>query len=139
MATGSGLIMRVVIEGTELPGRTCGDWSDVHVALQVGKLPEHLVSADADHGTWTADVTVTPDGDFRGPAVHGKRGERFLYLTWGELRGEQFAMFRRIKLMLADLGTVADPSVARGTLSLTDRGLPRCGRVVPPVVTWTLC
>jgi len=41
------------------------------------------------------------DVDFRGPAVYGRRGDRFLYLTWGDLTDdERFEMFRRAKLML---------------------------------------
>ena len=46
---------------------------------------------------------VRNDGslDFRGPAVQGKRGERFIYLTWGDLDAAHgFQMFRRAKLML---------------------------------------
>ena len=84
--------------------------------------------------------------DFRGPAVHGKRGERFLYLTWGDVGGDgSFEMFRRAKLMLnridpalvreADQGEV--PLVA--TVELTDgRGGPRCARVDPPALTWSV-
>ena len=48
-------------------------------------------------------VGLDTDGalDFKGPAVHGKRGERFLYLTWGNVASDgSFTMFRRAKLML---------------------------------------
>ena len=47
---------------------------------------------------------VVADGgvDLRGPAVHGRKGERFLYLTWGDVGADDsFAMFRRAKLMIA--------------------------------------
>ena len=51
---------------------------------------------------------------FRGPAVHGKRGERFLYLTWGDVGpAGEFAMFRRAKLMFADIAPRSSTSRRR--------------------------
>ena len=73
--------MRLVIRGHHLPGSTCGPYENVHVALQVRSEPVGVVRADADAAEWVAEVR-TGDGDFRGPAVHGKKGERFVYLTW---------------------------------------------------------
>lgn len=135
--------MRVILRGRDLPGSHCGDYRNVHVALQVGKEPENPVPGDAVEGVWEADVTVsTRDGvpDFRGPAVHGRRGERFLYLTWGEVDAGVFTMFRRAKLMLGDLRPeVTSAAVAVGTVSLTDAcGMPLCARVVPPAIDWSL-
>jgi len=43
--------------------------------------------------------------EFRGPAVQGKRGDRFVYLTWGNVGAD---------------------------------GHPRCARVDPPAVLWTV-
>ncbi len=77
----------------------------------------------------------TTPRDFSGPAVHGRRGERFLYLTWGEYDGHEFSMFRRAKLMLADV-PVADEVVA--DVDLTDEsGLPCCARLHEPVIRWS--
>ena len=91
-------------------------------------------------------VVTTDDGglDFRGPAVHGKRGERFLYLTWGEVPSDgSFLMFRRAKLMLGavdpDLVKSAERSgaVLVATIDLTDAtGGPRCARVDEPALVW---
>jgi hypothetical protein len=124
--------MRVVITARDLPGRTWEDQDDIHVGIQVGRTAADLVPGDADGASWETDVEPTADGDFRGPAVQGKKNERFLYLVW--VAGPQREMFRRIKLMLADapVGTTA-----RASLSLTDpRGGPVCGRVKPPAVVW---
>jgi hypothetical protein len=74
--------------------------------------------------------------DFRGPAVQGRRWERFVYLTWGEGGAGAFTMFRRAKLMLAD---VPDPGRATVTarVDLTDEhGMPRCARLRPPALSW---
>ena len=102
--------MRVVINGHDLPGRTCPQpggvmLTNVHVGVQRRSEPVELVPGDADTAQWDLEVEVVSgaDGgaDFRGPEVHGKRGERFIYLTWGEVGTHvAFAMFRRAKLML---------------------------------------
>lgn len=125
--------MRLVIRGHSLPGLACGGYSNVHVGLQVRNEPVGLVPADADAAEWVADIR-TGDGDFRGPAVHGKRGERFVYLTWGTVEDDRFTMFRRAKLMLADLPAGADEVLAE--VALTDEhGMPRCARLRPPALS----
>jgi hypothetical protein len=85
----------VVIEGTDLPGRRCGPspeghwYENIHVGL--GRPPKltGLMPGDAPAAQWELEITLRtgPDGepDFRGPFVHGKRGERCLYLSWGEV------------------------------------------------------
>ena len=144
--------MIVRIRGRDLPGRdfvSDGEpLHDVHVGTQVGGEPTDLVRADAPAAEWTVEVRVviTDDGtlDFRGPAVHGKRGERVVYLTWGDLPpGGEFAMFRRAKLMLDRV----DPALVRraeeagelvADVVLTDaNGCPTCARVDPPMLTWS--
>lgn len=131
--------MRIVIKARRLPGRVCGPYRNVHVGLQVGSRPDGLVPADAADAEWETDVRVIEqdDGrDFRGPAVHGKRGERFLYLTWGEFDGQDFAMFRRAKLMLVDVPPATDAAIAE--VDLTDeRGMPRCARLRDPAIRWS--
>ena len=132
--------MRLVIEGWNLPGRDCGSYRDIHVGTQIRRDPAELVPADAASATWELDVEVVDRNgarDFRGPAVQGRRGERFVYLTWGELRDGTFTMFRRTKLMLLD---VPDPDRSRVTarIDLTDEcGMPRCARLRPPALTWS--
>jgi hypothetical protein len=131
--------MILVIEGHHLPGRRCGSYDDIHVGLQVRRDPAELVPADATFARWQVDVEVLDrDGavDFRGPAVQGRRGERFVYLTWGELRDDTFTMFRRAKLMLADVPDPRHDSVT-ARVDLTDeRGMPRCARLRPPALSW---
>ena len=125
--------MRLVIRGHHLPGRTCGTHTDIHVGLQVGREPTGLVPADADRAEWVTEVEARGE-DFRGPAVQGRRGERFVYLTWGSGNRQEFAMFRRAKLMLADLPTGADEVTV--DVDLTDElGMPRCARLRPPAIS----
>jgi hypothetical protein len=131
------------IMGRELPGSACGEYRSIHVGTQRGREPDQIVSADAAEAVFEIPVeTVTAaDGtaDFRGPYVQGRRGERFVCLTWGELLpGGEFTMFRRAKLFLSDLPeeALAGGSVETG-LGLTDgRGMPLCAAVRPPRITW---
>ena len=143
----------VVITGVNLPGATfCySDGSvieNVHVGVQMGKNPAHLLRADESRAIWHLDVEVVrKDGspDFLGPAVQGKRGDRFIYLTWGNVgpHGE-FEMFRRAKLVLNRIEPEIVESVdeAGALTALVDLtggdGGPRCARVDPPGVTWSV-
>jgi hypothetical protein len=138
--------------GRDLPGRSfCGPdgetLGNVHVGVQVGSEPEQLVRADADEARWelTIRTTIDRDGelDFRGPGVHGARGDRFVYLTWGDLdTSGAFHMFRRAKLMLHRvepdvMRRAVERDRLRATVHLTDgTGAPRCARVDPPAVAW---
>ena len=78
--------------------------------------------------------------------MHGRRGERFVYLTWGDVAADgSFHMFRRAKLMLGDVEPVllrtAEESGAPlvADVELTDeRGGPRCARVVAPAIVWSV-
>ena len=147
--------VRVVIEGRDLPGAEFCDvdggvLDSVHVGIQIRRDPCELVRGDADSARWELEVSVVTtddrDLDFRGPAVQGRRGDRFLYLTWGNVGDDgEFAMFRRAKLMLDRV----DPELVRtadsgdrplvGRVSLTDEhGGPRCARVDPPALEWRL-
>lgn len=144
--------MRIVIEGRDLPGADFVSGGvplhEVHVAVQIGDHPVGLVRGDATAARWEIDVrgVVTDDGeiDLRGPAVFGKKGERFLYLVWGDVGPDgSLARFRRAKLMIGDIEPALLEAAVRGdgvlvaTVVLTDeRGGPRCARVDPPAVGW---
>ena len=92
-------------------------------------------------------TTPAKDGalDFRGSGVHGKRGDRFIYLTWGNVGPDNtFEMFRRAKLMLDRVEPeLIERATATGRLAVAvdltdDRGSPRCSRVDPPALAWSV-
>jgi hypothetical protein len=76
--------------------------------------------------------------------VQGKRGARFLYLTWGNVRSDgSFARFRRAKLMVSDIdrklleaAVEADGQLVAVIALTDDRGGPVCARVRPPAIRW---
>ena len=143
--------VHLTIEGHHLPGRVaCGEAAvleNVHVGIQVGRDPDGLVPGDADIARWEIDIEVVDrDGgrDFRGPAVQGRLGERFVYLTWGDVDGDEFRMFRRAKLMLGrvDAGLLEEAVTAGALAARVDLtgpdGGPRCARVDPPSIMWSV-
>ncbi|HEY3684648.1 MAG TPA: DUF5990 family protein [Streptosporangiaceae bacterium] len=142
--------MLIRIEATDLPGRAFapvnGDaYDDVHVAVQGRNRPAELldpVPGDAPSATWTLDCAVS-GADVTGPYVQGRPGDRFIYLSWGAVDPSGWNMFRRAKLLLTaippEVLRAAEPGTLVGRLTLTDaKGGPRCARVVPPAITWTL-
>ena len=144
--------VRIAITGVNLPGRVfCrADGSvmgNVHVGIQVRRDPAQPFRADEPETRWEVDVEVVRRDavlDFRGPAVQGKRGERFIYLTWGDVSSDgEFEMFRRAKLMLDRVApdlieSATKTSCLAASVDLTGNdGGPRCARVDPPAVAWS--
>ena len=132
--------------GTDLPGATCGpgptesgEYISVHVGVQRGKEVIDLVRGDAAQAVFEFDVEVR-EGKFSGPYVHGSHGERFVYLSWGEVAYGHFNMFRRAKLQLDSLDPDAcDGHTVEGRLGLIDpKGHPLCASVRPPKIAWTV-
>ena len=160
--------MTVVIEGSELPGRTCrpepdgqghrdiyvalGGRSEDRPALTMSNKPGMAIEpvpGDAPAARWEMPVTVRRDEDgfdYGGPFVRGVRDDRHLGLIWGDLQGgDTLQVFRGAKLRLVDV----DPGLIEQALRpghtlvarirLTDaRGNPICARVHPPYLTWSV-
>lgn len=149
--------VRIRIEGTDLPGRNLppapddpGGRHNVHVAIQGRRGPEDLyglLAGDAGRASWEIESEIVgslPDIDLRGPQIQGRRGGRFIYLTWGTVSTPSvFSMFRRAKLMLDAISDdVMQTAVRRGLLvgrlSLIDEtGWPVCAAVRPPRIDWS--
>lgn len=148
--------MIVDLEGTHLPGRTCGPnpaggfYANIHVGVGLQREPVDLVPGDAEYARWRLEVRTveldTGEVDFRGPFVHGSRGDRFLYLNWGEVQpGGDFHLFRRAKISLSEIPptlvrrALTSGNPLRCTLPLTDKkGWPMCARVRPPTLVWSV-
>jgi len=149
---GKSAVLSLRIRGVDLPGARfdCADGQagTVHVGVQRGREVVGVVPGNAAEARWDVEVGIVaaPDGgiDFRGPYVHGKRGERFLYLSWGRIGTDgAFAMFRRAKLHLATIadeqlqGALQRGATLEARLRLTDgRGGPICASVRPPALQW---
>ena len=117
--------MRLTIHGVE-----CPTLPGVTVGLQRGREVVDERPADGSDKSWALELTVVAGPDLRGPHVQGRRGERFVYLSWQ--RGGE--MFRRAKLMLDDLPSYEDQLLTVG-LTMSD-GSPLCAAVRPPALSW---
>ncbi|MFI5891537.1 DUF5990 family protein [Actinoplanes sp. NPDC051513] len=136
------------IEGRDLPTGDELRLRNVHVGVQRKAEVVDRVPVSAASAVWELEVTAREvDGllDVGGPFVHGRPGARFLYLSWGNVSDSGFEMFRRAKLMFGDIptallrGAFEDGGVLVGELGLTDAyGDPKCARVRPPDIVWTL-
>lgn len=139
-------MLNVRIIGERLPGRVFGEHGNVHVGVQRGQEVVQIQPAEGSSVKFSFGIVLREleDGglDFRSPFVHGKPGDRFFYLSWGDVVDDgTFTMFRRAKLMLAALpqGMVtAKTGSIEGYLSLTDaKGGPLCAAVRPPAINWS--
>jgi hypothetical protein len=81
--------------------------ANVQVGIQRGRDAAWLTYADVSGATWEIDVDVAERDGARplpGSVVQGRRGERFICLTWGDVGTDgSFEMFRRAKLMLIEV------------------------------------
>ena len=146
--------VRIRIEGHDLPGRPGAPQAEqlrlggVQVGVQRGKEVVDPVPVSEDRAVWDLEVEareVEGSLDVGGPWVHGRPGARFLYLSWGAAGDAGFAMFRRAKLLFADIpgplmwAAFGGAGVLVARLGLTEPdGGPRCARVRPPDLTWEL-
>ena len=141
----------IEVIGEGLSGLDAGSRGNLHLGMQRGSEVISPVPATAGTVAFALSVEVTPVGegrafDARGPYVHGKRGDRFLYLSWGEVdRDGAFGMLMRTKIKLdsirADLiaRAMESGSTLRGTFSLVDAaGKPRSGTIRTDLIAWTV-
>lgn len=139
----------VRIAGYRLPGCSWNQHSNIHVGVQHRHDVVNPTAGDADQAAFEIPLEVTRDPvvgiDYQGPFVQGKRGRRFIYLSWGDLAPDRrFAMFRRAKLNLHSMPehiarALADGCSVHAELDLTDpQGEPICASIAPQMIHWTI-
>lgn len=108
MPAPSSVIVRLICENWPQDSFAGFDGrQDIRAELSTRNGPE----AGTSHGTsavaWTTEMSLKPlpNGaiDFTGPAVEGKRGERFFYLSWSSRTFHGRERFRRTKIPLRGL------------------------------------
>ncbi len=108
MARPKPLPVAVRVRATDPPPNPPGD-VDLAWGIQRGKEVEQLTvsgstGASIEFQMEIGLVSVDGDIDFRGPYVHGRKGDRFLYVVWGALKPtDEFERFARAKLILNDI------------------------------------
>jgi hypothetical protein len=134
------------IEGYDAPGSSCPGPDGIGLGIQQGTEVVGVLPSSTESPRFIGELAMVPVDDavdYRGPYVHGPKGDRFLYLAWIHLKSRE--SMSRIKLKLSDidpelLATAArDGKVLQGRVKLTNRlGKPATGSVRPPDVEWTL-
>ena len=127
--------LRVVIQGFADPAAFPGLW----VGIQSGKMPTQIQPASGESVELIATVSITPEGDFRGPMVFGLKGERFLYANWGMGEFPHCQMYGRIKVHLKTI--TSDLLATGGPLRIVvpgvdSKGRPACASV-KPIEDWS--
>lgn len=140
----------VRIIGRRLPGANWSGRQGIHIGVQRGTEVEGIVTGASADAVFEVEVEIVEhedQADFRGPYVLGRRGERYICLTWVEVGAEgAITPFRRLRLHLSPLpqaaGGVPQLLAAKriqAVLELTDtRGRPIAASVRPPWVTWQI-
>ncbi|MDX1933858.1 MAG: DUF5990 family protein [Capsulimonadales bacterium] len=129
-----------------------GQWGG-HTALRVGVQERDMIVQDAPVTdeplvfTMPVRMTVAPateEIDFGGPFVHGRRGERFLYLCWGERDAAgNWHGVRRAKIPLARLdrgrllAALRQPTIEFSLRCVDAKGGPICATVPPDAIEMT--
>jgi len=142
-------VVRVEIHGTKMPGARFMDKSAVRVGIQKDREVVDDIPGDSEMVVFNVSLRVVrlEDGgfDFRGPHVFGTRGDRFLYLCWGERKDGTWEGFRRAKIKLGHVppetwvGAINDGLPVVGRLELTDaKGGPKCASLKSDEVMWSM-
>jgi hypothetical protein len=136
-----------MVDCIELPPNTHEGRQGVQAALQLGKFPaapQRISKKSSLH--FEADIEVDGEPnvrDFRGKAVQGGRGNRFLYICWGWYENQQWEGFRRAKIPFRTLpGAILEAAVATGVLRVAvkctgEDGGPVCANVKSFRLEWS--
>jgi len=133
------------LPGLEFDGRTA-----VRLGIQKGKDVIEDVPGNARNVTFKCDFRVEKNADtgkpnFLGPYAQGTPQERFIYLCWGERKGEMWNGFRRAKVHLKDIGwktveqALSSGKPIKAVINMTDKkGGPLCASVKAENIEWQL-
>jgi hypothetical protein len=142
--------LKIRIHCHNLPGKSFEGRTGVRLGIQHGNSVVDDVPGDTAEVTFTVPLRVgenpkTRRPNFLGPYAHGTADERFIYLSWGERKGDEWEMFRRAKLLLGHImfeNIEAAEAVGQPigvSIDMTDaKGGPRCASLKPTQVEWEL-
>lgn len=131
------------LPGTKFEGRTA-----VRLGIQRGKEVIEDIPGDVTQVTFAVPLRVkknsqTGKPDFTGPFAQGRPGERYIYLCWGERKGEAWEGFRRAKIHLRHLdwdtveGALQSGRPIEVFIDMTDnKGGPLCATVKEDKIRW---
>lgn len=110
-------------------------------------VDEPLPASESAEFRVQIEVRSSNEGlDFAGDHVHGRRGDRSMYLSWGVAEAtEPFVLFARAKIKLAHIPAdlvelaVQQRRPLQADLEATNaRGQPASGTINAPAISWRL-
>ena len=129
---------------SNFPSITFGSRTPIYVGLQKKSDIVNEVPSNTKQATFTIPIQIKrgKDGnpDFRGPYVHGRVGDRFIYLVWFEKIEDTNVRFGRAKIKLSQLNWqhLQQDSI-KAYLSMSDRkGCPVCATVPKDLIQWSI-
>jgi hypothetical protein len=141
--------VQVELVCVDMPGSVFEERTGVRLGVQERQQVVDDLPADTEPAVFWFAVRVkgdprVEDPDFAGPYVQGRRGQRFVYLCWGERIDGVWNGFRRAKLSLHALPwhkigeALETGSPLRATLRMSDeRGGPVAASLKAERVDWT--
>lgn len=148
MAKGNQQEITIRLRCVELPGRTIGDRNAVRLGIQKGKEVIEDVLAEGEEIAFSCSFRVEKNAatgrpNFLGPYAQGTPKERFIYLCWGERKGDVWDGFGRVKIHLRDLEwSAVEKAIATGnalaaTLKMRNpKGRPLFASVQKENIVW---
>jgi len=140
--------VQVELVCVDMPGTVFGERTGVRLGVQERRQVVDDLPADAEPAVFRFSVRAKGDAqvedpDFAGPYVQGGRGQRFVYLCWGERIDGVWSGFRRAKLSLHTLSwhkineALETGSPVRATIRMSDeRGGPAAASLTAEQVDW---
>ena len=121
--------------------------NDIYVGVQQKKEVVMDTSIASETKDFIIPIQVKPNKEgqpnFSGEFVHGKVGDRFVYLVWYNKNGIEKAGFRRAKIKLAPITwkqierSIQEDEPINAKVNLTDhKGGPVCATLKPTNLEW---
>ncbi len=129
----------ITLVAVDPPTEPCGPGVPVVAGVQKRQQIDQVQVVAAETLVFEVTVSRSDNGDIRGPFVHGKRGDRFLYVVWGVgTAADDFERFGRTKVLFNDVPPEVWSADLRCEFEATnDKDGPALASVRPRRVRWT--
>ena len=142
--------VKIRIHCHNLPGTHFEGRDAVRLGIQKGQDVIDDVLGDVQKVTFTLPLRVIRNPrngqpNILGPFTHGTPDQRFIYLCWGERRGDGWDGFRRAKVHLSHLSWEAlnkasetSQPIEAFVNMMDDKGGPLCASVKDDKIEWRM-
>ena len=140
---------KILLHCYNFPDKDFEIYTNIFVGVQKKEEVVMDTSIDVETKNFIIPVKVKPNKagapNFLGEFVHGKVGDRFLYLVWYQKKGIHKERFRRAKIKLAPISwthienAIHQNQPIQANINLTDhKGGPVCATLKSTNLEWRL-